>query len=119
MMYANVPSVTTYPVYLGDLDKVLAPFVTDEISDEQLDTKLRRFWIGIDRMLPDAFVHLDLGPHDSRLTRSIFRVERSLRQAVPNITLKVDPDAHTRRPDRRCACAPCSKPASHTSSTTR
>lgn len=92
VMYAHVPSVTTYPVYLGDLDKVLAPFVTDEISDEQLDTKLRRFWIGIDRMLPDAFVHLDLGPHDSRITRSILRVERSLRQAVPNITLKVDPE---------------------------
>ena len=43
-------------------------------------------------MLPDAFVHLDLGPHDSRITRSILRVERSLRQAVPNITLKVDPE---------------------------
>ena len=92
MMYANVPSVTTYPVYLGDLDKVLAPFVTDDIDDDHLDERLRRFWIGIDRMLPDAFVHLDLGPHDSRIARSIFRVERSLRQSVPNITLKVDPD---------------------------
>ncbi|MEQ1703830.1 MAG: glycyl radical enzyme domain-containing protein, partial [Ilumatobacteraceae bacterium] len=91
IMYTHVPSVTTYPVYLGDLDKVLAPFVTDELSDQQLDTKLRRFWIAIDRMLPDAFVHVDLGPHDSRITRSILRVERSLRQAVPNITLKVDP----------------------------
>jgi YjjI family glycine radical enzyme len=91
IMYTNVPSVTTYPVYLGDLDKVLAPFVTDDVTDDALDTKLRRFWIAIDRMLPDAFVHLDLGPHDSRITRSILRVERSLRQAVPNITLKVDP----------------------------
>ena len=42
-------------------------------------------------MIPDAFAHLDLGPHDSRITRSILRVERSLRQSVPNITLKVDP----------------------------
>ena len=92
IMWTYVPSVTTYPVYLGDLDKVLAPFVTDDISDDELDRTLRRVWIGIDRMLPDAFVHLDLGPHDSRITRSILRVERSLRQAVPNITLKVDPD---------------------------
>ena len=95
IIYAHVPSVTTYPVYLGDLDKVLAPFVEhsagDALTDTELDAKLRRFWIGIDRMLPDAFVHLDLGPHDSRITRSILRVERSLRQAVPNITLKVDP----------------------------
>lgn len=92
VMYVNVPSVTTYPVYLGDLDKVLAPFVTDEISDDELDRKLRRFWIQVDRMVPDAFAHLDLGPHDSRITRSILRVERSLCQAVPNITLKVHPD---------------------------
>ncbi len=90
IMYAHVPSVTTYPVYLGDLDKVLAPFV-DDASDEQLDRSLRRFWIALDRMLPDAFVHTDLGPADSRITRSILRVERSLRQVVPNITLKVDP----------------------------
>jgi len=92
VMYANVPSVTTYPVYLGDLDKLLDPFVTDELTDDELDRKLRRFWIGIDRMLPDAFVHLDLGPADSRVLRAILRVERSLRQAVPNITLKVDPE---------------------------
>jgi len=91
IMYTHVPSVTTYPVYLGDLDKVLGEFVTDDVSDDELDRKLRRFWIGIDRMQPDAFVHLDLGPQDSRVTRSILRVERSLRQAVPNITLKVDP----------------------------
>jgi YjjI family glycine radical enzyme len=90
IMYAHVPSVTTYPVYLGDLDKALAPFV-DDVSDADLDRALRRFWIGLDRLLPDAFVHLDLGPHDSRVTRSILRIERSLRQSVPNITLKVDP----------------------------
>ena len=91
MMYVNVPSVTTYPVYLGDLDTLLGRFVDGTITDEELDTTLRRFWIMLDRMLPDAFVHLDLGPHDSRVTRSILRVERSLRQCVPNITLKVHP----------------------------
>lgn len=92
IMYAHVPSVTTYPVYLGDLDRLLEPFVTDDIDDAELDRKLRRFWIGIDRMVPDAFAHLDLGPNDGRVVRSILRVERSLRQAVPNITLKVDPE---------------------------
>ncbi len=91
IMYAHVPSVTTYPVYLGELDEILEPFVPADMSDAELDAKLRRFWIGIDRMVPDAFAHLDLGPHDSRVTRAIFRVERNLRQAVPNITLKVDP----------------------------
>ena len=92
IMYAHVPSVTTYPVYLGELDELLEPFVPADMTDAELGAKLRRFWIGIDRMVPDAFAHLNVGPHDSRVTRSIFRVERSLRQAVPNITLKVDPE---------------------------
>jgi YjjI family glycine radical enzyme len=91
IMYAHVPSVTTYPVYLGDLDELLTPFVDDSIDDEQLDRTLRRFWICLDRMLPDAFVHLDIGPSDSRVARAVLRVDRSLRQSVPNITLKVDP----------------------------
>ncbi|HEY7625461.1 MAG TPA: glycyl radical enzyme domain-containing protein, partial [Ilumatobacteraceae bacterium] len=90
IMYAHVPSVTTYPVYLGDLDKVLAPFI-GTVSDKLLDRWLRRFWIGLDRMLPDAFVHTDIGPSDSRTARSILRIERSLHQIVPNLTLKVDP----------------------------
>lgn len=95
IVYAHVPSVTTYPVYLGDLDALLEPFVAD-LDDATLDAALRRFWIELDRMLPDAFVHADLGPDDGRVVRSILRVERSLRQVVPNLTLKVDP---ARTPD--------------------
>jgi YjjI family glycine radical enzyme len=91
VMYAHVPSVTTYPVYLGDVDTLLERFVPADMSDARLDRILRRFWIGIDRMQPDAFAHLDLGPADGRVLRSILRVERSLRQSVPNITLRVDP----------------------------
>lgn len=91
IMYTHVPSVTTYPVYLGDLDTLLEPFVDEAVADDELDAKLRRFWISIDRMLPDAFVHANVGPTDNRLVRSILRVDRSLRQAVPNLTLKVDP----------------------------
>jgi len=92
ILYGHVPSVTTYPVYLGDLDSLLEPYVPTDLSDAELDRKLRRFWIQLDRLLPDAFVHANLGPHDGRVVRSILRVERSLRQVVPNLTLKVDPD---------------------------
>lgn len=91
ILYSQVPSVTTYPVYLGDLDALLEPFVPAELPDAELDAKLRRFWIQLDRMLPDAFVHANVGPGDGRVVRSIWRVERSLRQVVPNLTLKVDP----------------------------
>ncbi len=92
IMYTQVPSITGYPVYLGDFDKILSPYVTDEISDDELYKKLKLFWRALDRMLPDAFVHTDLGPHDSRITRALLHIDRDLLQVVPNITLKVDPE---------------------------
>ena len=97
-MYPNVPSITGYPVYLGDLDRLLEPFVSgpEAIGDEQLDARLSRFWTLVDRTLPDAFVHANLGPDDGRVVRSLLRVDRALRQVVPNLTLRVDPE---RTPD--------------------
>ncbi len=90
-MYSQVPSITGYPVYLGDLDAVLAPFVAG-LSVDELVSALRPFWRAIDRILPDAFVHTNVGPSDSPFTRAVLRVERELLQVVPNITLKVHPD---------------------------
>lgn len=90
-LYSQVPSVTTYPVYLGDLDALLEPYVPAELTDAELDAKLRRFWIQLDRLVPDAFAHLNVGPSDGRVIRAIWRVERSTPQTVPNITFKVDP----------------------------
>lgn len=92
ILYSQVPSVTTYPVYLGDLDALLEPFVPAELPDAELDAKLRRFWIQLDRLQPDAFTHANVGPGDGRVIRSIWRVERSLRQVVPNLTMKVAPE---------------------------
>lgn len=91
IMYTQVPSITGYPVYVGDLDKDLAPF-TEGVSDEHLYESLKRFWIAMDRMLPDGFVHMDLGPEDGRIIRTVFRIERELLQVVPNLTFKVDPE---------------------------
>jgi YjjI family glycine radical enzyme len=88
--YTAVPSVTTYPVYLGDLDKLLEPFA-EGVGDEELHRRLRLFWISLDRMLPDAFAHADLGPDDTRVGRMILRLERELLQVVPNLTVRVDP----------------------------
>jgi YjjI family glycine radical enzyme len=95
IMYTAVPSITSYPVYLGDLDKLLAPFV-EGVGDDELYRRLRLFWISLDRMLPDAFVHTNLGPDDTRVGRTILRLERELLQVVPNLTVKVDP---VRTPD--------------------
>ncbi|HEY6793452.1 MAG TPA: YjjI family glycine radical enzyme [Kineosporiaceae bacterium] len=89
-MYPSVPSITGYPVYLGDLDTLLEPF-TAGLGDDELTRRLRLFWRTVDRQLPDAFVHADLGPRDGRVVRAILQVDRELRQVVPNLTLRVDP----------------------------
>ncbi|WP_028115220.1 YjjI family glycine radical enzyme [Ferrimonas senticii] len=88
ILYQNVPSVTTYPVFLGHLDQLLEPFVTAEHSDEELEQKIRLFWQYLDRTLPDSFVHANLGPMDSRIGRTILKVDASLKQSVPNLTFR-------------------------------
>ena len=89
--YTQVPSITTYPVWLGDLDALLEPYAGD-MDDATLHRKLRLFWISLDRVLPDAFTHANLGPHDTRIGRMALRLERELLQVVPNLSLKVDPE---------------------------
>jgi YjjI family glycine radical enzyme len=93
--YTSTPSITGYPVYLGDFDKLLARFAVD-VDDADLYRRMRLFWISLDRMFPDAFTHTNLGPDDSRLARLVLRLERELKQVVPNLSLHVDPE---RTPD--------------------
>ena len=89
-VYSQVPSITGYPVYLGDLDTLLAPYAQG-MSRAELVRTLRPFWRALDRTLPDAFVHTNLGPDDSPFGRAVLELERELQQVVPNITLKVTP----------------------------
>jgi YjjI family glycine radical enzyme len=89
-LYGNVPSITGYPVWFGDLDRLLEPFAAD-LDDDELRTRLRRFWVLLDRLFPDAFAHANLGPTDSRVARAILAVHRDAHQVVPNLTLRVDP----------------------------
>jgi YjjI family glycine radical enzyme len=90
VLYRHVPSITTYPVFLGDLDKLIEPFITD-LSDEVVKRKLRNFLIYLDRTITDSFCHANLGPEATRAGRLILDVDRELEQAVPNLTLKYDP----------------------------
>ncbi len=94
-MYANVPSITSYPVYLGDIDELLQPFVKT-VSSSELVNLLTMFWKTIDRILPDAFVHANLSPNDNIITRKLLDIELKVKQVVPNLTLKFDLD-HTPR----------------------
>lgn len=104
IMYAHVPSVTTYPVYLGDLDKLLEPFVLKEDRDYAKKV-LRLFLLQIDKVLTDSFVHADIGPKDSVTARIILELTEEMQLAIPNLTLRYDPELTS--DDFALACVKC------------
>jgi YjjI family glycine radical enzyme len=89
--YRFVPSITGFPVYVGQLDDLLEPFWEQEAPATR-ERLLELLLVQIDRTLPDAFVHLNLGPRDTAVGRSVLALDRKLRKAVPNISLKVAPE---------------------------
>ena len=89
IMYRHVPSVTTFPVYLGALDELLDPFISDE---KEAEKAIGLFLLNIDRTLNDSFVHANIGPKDTLAGRLILRQTEKLQTAIPNLTLKYDPD---------------------------
>lgn len=91
IFYRHVPSVTNYPVYLGDLDKLLEPFI-DDVDEAQAKKLLKLFFTSIDRTVLDSFSHADIGPKETKAGRLILETERELQNAVPNISVRYDED---------------------------
>jgi len=85
IIYSHTPSITSFPVFLGELDQLLEPFITDENEARKL---IRMFLIHCDRTLTDSFVHANIGPKATKAGRIILELERELVNAVPNLTLK-------------------------------
>ncbi len=75
----------------GQLDALLQPYVRILTQDE-IDIRIKRFWRYLDRTLPDAFMHANIGPSDSPITRAILRADAELKQVSPNLTFIYDPD---------------------------
>jgi len=92
--YHHVPSVTGIPVYVGQIDDLLLPFC-EGVSDDALYTKIKLFWRYLDRVLPDAFMHANIGPTDNRVARMVLRVDAELKQIAPNLTFLYDPEIST------------------------
>lgn len=90
-IYDNVPSVTGRPVYVGQLDKIIDPFL-DPYTDEEIKPRLKRFLNYIDRTVASGYSHANLGPEDTRAGRLLLDVDKELNNAVPNFTLKYDPE---------------------------
>jgi len=89
ILYRHVPSVSTFPVFLGNLDVLLDPFIVDEVEAEKA---IGLFLLNIDRTLNDSFVHADIGPKDTKAGRMILRQTEKMQCAIPNLTLKYDPE---------------------------
>lgn len=94
IIYSHVPSVTSYPVYIGRLDKLLEPFIHDENSDY---LKIKRFLNYIDKTIPDSFCHANIGPEDSRAGRLILKAVIELQNPTPNLTIRYDPNKTDRQ----------------------
>ena len=91
ILYKHVPSITGFPVFLGNIDKLIEPFLNG-VSDEEAKKKLRLFLNFLDRTITDSFCHANIGPEATRAGKLILELEKELQNAVPNFTLKYDPD---------------------------
>jgi len=85
ILYRHVPSITTMPVYVGNLDTLLEPYIKDE---EEAYKAIRLFLMHLDRTITDSFCHANIGPRATRAGSLILRAERELQNAVPNLTIK-------------------------------
>ena len=86
-LYHHIPSITNFPVYLGNLDYLLDPFITD-LSDEEVKNKIKLFLNFLDRTIDDSFCHANIGPKETRMGRLLLEVESELANTVPNLTIK-------------------------------
>ncbi len=85
ILYKHVPSISSFPVYIGNIDTLLNPFIQDE---DQAYKAIKRFLKHIDRTITDSFCHANIGPEDTLAGRLILKAERELQDSIPNLTLK-------------------------------
>ncbi|MEJ8553659.1 YjjI family glycine radical enzyme [Tepidibacter sp. Z1-5] len=85
ILYKHVPSITSFPVYIGNIDILLDRFIEDE---DEAYKAIKLFLTHIDRTITDSFCHANIGPKDTKAGRLILKAERELENAIPNITIK-------------------------------
>ena len=88
-LYRHVPAAGNFPVYLGNLDYMMEPFI-EGLSDEEVIKKLKLFFNYLDRTITDSFCHANIGPKETRAGYLILEAESQLQNAVPNFTIKYD-----------------------------
>lgn len=87
IFYKHVPSISSFPVYIGNLDTLIEPFLSNEAKDYE---KIKAFMMHIDRTITDSFCHGNLGPKLTKAGLLILKAQRELDTSIPNLTLKYD-----------------------------
>ncbi len=87
ILYSHVPSITSFPVFIGHLDRLLEPFITNEEEDY---VKIKRFLNHVDKTITDSFCHANIGPEDTRAGRLILKAVIELKNPTPNMSIKYD-----------------------------
>lgn len=110
ILYRHVPSITSFPVYIGDLDKLMEPFIIDLEKDY---IKIKRFLNHVDKSIPDSFCHADIGPEQTRAGELILKAIIELQNPTPNMTIRYDKDITPRDFALKAAeaCLRVSKPS--------
>ena len=89
IFYKHVPSVTNYPVYVGQLDELLEPFI-DTVDEAQAKKLIKLFLTNVDRTVLDSFSHANIGPKMTKAGMILLEAEKELENAVPNLTMKYE-----------------------------
>ncbi|MCG8483927.1 MAG: YjjI family glycine radical enzyme [Clostridia bacterium] len=87
ILYRHVPSITSFPVFIGHLDRLIDPFITDEEIDY---VKIKRFLNHVDKTITDSFCHADIGPKKTKAGELILKAVIELKNPTPNMTIKYD-----------------------------
>ncbi|MGL5122758.1 MAG: YjjI family glycine radical enzyme [Fusobacteriaceae bacterium] len=85
ILYKHVPSITTMPVFLGNIDYLLEPFIKDE---NEAYHGIKLFLKHIDSTITDSFCHANIGPLETKAGLIILKVMKELQLPTPNLTLK-------------------------------
>ncbi len=110
ILYHHVPSITSFPVFIGNLDQLIDPFITNEEEDY---IKIKRFLNHIDKTISDSFCHANVGPKATKAGELILKAVIELQNPTPNMTIKYS-KAETDREFAKLAAKACliaSKPS--------
>ena len=83
ILYRHVPSVTHFPVYMGEIDTLLEPFI-DHVHAREI---IKNFLIHCDRTFGSSFCHMNLSGNNNKSAYIILDCLYELENAVPNFTI--------------------------------